>query len=47
MCFHFCFFFGKEGKKKTIKWFFFLGWVKEIRVVGIRTLLICCNVEKK
>lgn len=34
-------------EKKTIKWFFFLGWVKEIRVVGIRTLLICCNVEKK
>lgn len=43
----FLLFLWEGRKKKTIKWFFFLGWVKEIRVVGIRTLLICCNVEKK
>lgn len=34
-------------KKKKKNGFCFWGWVKEIRVVGIRAQLICCTIEKK
>lgn len=43
LCASFLLFFGRKGKRKMV---LFLGWVKEIRVVGIRALLICCTLRR-